>query len=149
MTESLGKWGFPCGSAGRVSFFSAGDLGSIPGLEKSPGEGKLENSMDCIVHGIAESDTTRRLSLSLGKYLPKWNVGTTVPLTPIWKTWVYSDGHSLVPTSARNSRAPGLRQASGCGGHLGKNVCFLRLFQGRLGGLALRFTMASLLRKAN
>ena len=41
-----------------------GDLGSIPGLEISPGEGKgyplqysgLENSMDCIVHGVAESD---------------------------------------------------------------------------------------------
>jgi len=40
-----------------------GDLGSIPGLGRSPGEGKgyplwysgLENSMDCIVHGVAES----------------------------------------------------------------------------------------------
>ena len=57
MTESLGKWGFPCGSAGRVSFFNAGDLGSIPGLGRSPGEGKLENSMDCVVHGIAKSQT--------------------------------------------------------------------------------------------
>ena len=43
-----------------------GDLGLIPGLGRSPGEGKgyplpysgLENSMDCIVHGVAESDTT-------------------------------------------------------------------------------------------
>ena len=42
-----------------------GDLGSIPGLGKSPGEGKgypcqysgLENSMDCIVHGITKSQT--------------------------------------------------------------------------------------------
>ena len=40
-----------------------GDLGSIPGLGKSPGEGKgysaqysrLENSMNCIVHGVAKS----------------------------------------------------------------------------------------------
>ena len=48
-----------------------GDLGSIPGLERSPGEGNgyslqdsdLENSMDYIVHGIAK--TTERLSLSL------------------------------------------------------------------------------------
>ena len=39
------------------------DLGSIPGLERSPGEGKgnplqrsdLENSMDCIAHGDAKS----------------------------------------------------------------------------------------------
>ena len=51
--------GFPCGSAGKESACNAGDLGSIPGLERSPGEGKgyplqysgLENSMDCIVHG--------------------------------------------------------------------------------------------------
>jgi len=50
-----------------------GDLGSIPGLGRYPGEGKgytlqysgLENSMDCIVHGVTESDTTERLSLSL------------------------------------------------------------------------------------
>ena len=31
--------GFPCGSAGKVSACSAGDLGSIPGLGKSPGGG--------------------------------------------------------------------------------------------------------------
>ena len=39
------------------------DLGSIPGLGGSPGEGKgyplqcsgLENSMDCRVHGVAKS----------------------------------------------------------------------------------------------
>ena len=50
-----------------------GDLGSIPGLGRSPGEGRgyplqdsgLENSMDCICHGVAKSDTTERLSLSL------------------------------------------------------------------------------------
>ena len=41
----------------------SGDLGSIPGLERSPREGKgyplqypgLENSMNCIVHGVAKS----------------------------------------------------------------------------------------------
>ena len=41
------------------------DLGSIPGLGRSPGEGKsyqlqysgLENSMDCIVHEVAKSRT--------------------------------------------------------------------------------------------
>ena len=58
-------WGFPCGSAGKESTCNAGDLGSIPGLGRSPREGKgyplqysgLENSMDCIVHGVAESRT--------------------------------------------------------------------------------------------
>ena len=58
------KLGFSCGSTGKESACNARDLGSIPGLERSPGEGKgyltqysgLENSMDCIVHGVAESD---------------------------------------------------------------------------------------------
>ena len=57
--------GFPCGSAGKESACNAGDLGSIPGLERSPGEGKgyplqysgLVNSMDCIVYGVAKSWT--------------------------------------------------------------------------------------------
>ena len=47
--------GFPGGSAGKESAYNAGDQGSIPGLRRSPGEGKgyllqysgLENSMDC------------------------------------------------------------------------------------------------------
>ena len=57
--------GFPCGSAGRESACNAGDLGSIPGLGRSPGEEKgyplqysgLENSMDSIVHEVAKSWT--------------------------------------------------------------------------------------------
>ena len=52
-------------SAGKESACSAGDLGLIPGLGRSPGEGKgnpfqysgLENSMDCIVQGLAKSQT--------------------------------------------------------------------------------------------
>ena len=57
--------GFPCSSAGEESAYSTGDLGSIPGLGRSPGEGKgyplqysgLENSMVCIVHGVTKSQT--------------------------------------------------------------------------------------------
>ena len=53
---------FPCGSAGKESACNAGDLGSNPGLGRSPGEGKgyplqysgLENSTDCIVHGVTK-----------------------------------------------------------------------------------------------
>ena len=56
---------FPYGSARKESTFNAGDLGSIPGLGRSPGEGNgyalqcsgLENSMNCIVHGVAKSQT--------------------------------------------------------------------------------------------
>ena len=59
--------GYPCGSAGKESTCNVGDLGSIPGLGRSPGEGKgyplqycvLENSMDCIIYG---SQSQTRLS---------------------------------------------------------------------------------------
>ena len=57
--------GFPCGSAGKESTHNEGDLGSIPGLGRSPGEGKgyslqysgLENSMGWTVHGVTKSPT--------------------------------------------------------------------------------------------
>ena len=55
---------FPESSVGKESACNVGDLGSIPGLGRS-GEGKdcplqysgLENSMDCIVHGVTKSQT--------------------------------------------------------------------------------------------
>ena len=59
---------FPGGSEGKESTCNVGDLGSIPELGRSPGEGigyrlqysGLENSMDCIVCGIAKSWTRLR-----------------------------------------------------------------------------------------
>ena len=62
--------GFPCGLAGKESACNAGDLGLIPGLGRSPGEGNsyppqypgLENSMDC-TWSRKESNTTEQLSL--------------------------------------------------------------------------------------
>ena len=73
---------FPCGSAGKESACNVGDLGSIPGLERSPGVGKgyplqysgLENSMD------QELDTTERLSLSLHF----WNSKFKLVSTSLW-----------------------------------------------------------------
>ena len=75
--------GFPCGSSGKESSCNAGDLGLISGLGRSPGEGKgyplqysgLENSMDCIVHGVSckESDTTEQLSLHFIMKLVHWD----------------------------------------------------------------------------
>ena len=54
---------FSYGSAGKESTCNVGDLGSIPGLGRSSGEGKgypfqysgLKNFIDCIVHEITES----------------------------------------------------------------------------------------------
>ena len=58
------RWGLYL--AGKESACNVGDLGSIPGLGRSPGEGKdyplqysgLEKYTNCIVHGAAELDTT-------------------------------------------------------------------------------------------
>ena len=57
--------GFPDSSAGKESACNVGDPHSIPGLRRSPGEGSsyplqysgLENSMYCIAHGVAKSQT--------------------------------------------------------------------------------------------
>ena len=56
---------FPGGLAGKESACNAGDLHSIPGLGRCPGERNgyplqdsgLENSVDCIDHGVAKSQT--------------------------------------------------------------------------------------------
>ena len=57
--------GFPGGSAGKESTCKVGDLGLIPGLGRSPGEGNdyplqyfgLENPIDYTVHGVTKSWT--------------------------------------------------------------------------------------------
>ena len=88
-----GSWGFPRGSADKESTCNAGDPGSIPGLGRSAGEGigyalqysGLENSMDCILHEVADSDRTERLSLS------------HVPMQErqeIWVSWIPGSGRS-------------------------------------------------------
>ena len=67
----------PCGSAGKESACNEEDLGLIPGLGWSAGEGKgcplqcsgLKNSMDYTVHKIAESGMTEQLSPSLSFFL--------------------------------------------------------------------------------
>ena len=69
-------FGFPCGSAGKESSCNVGDLGLIPEFGRSPGEGKgypllysgLENSMDCIVHGVTKSWTWLSDSHSLREH---------------------------------------------------------------------------------
>ena len=62
--------GFPGGSDGKACAYNVGDLGSIPGLGRSPGEGNgnplqyscVENPMDggawwAAIHGVAKSRT--------------------------------------------------------------------------------------------
>ena len=110
-TSSAISLGFPCGSPGRESTCNAGDLSSIPGLGRSPGEGYpqqysgLENSMDCIVYGVTKSRTRLNGFHSLpclhphssAYHLPSldiWNSRTpvgnvqilTTPFGPLWKS---------------------------------------------------------------
>ena len=73
--QSKTSMDFPGGSDGKASVYNAGDLGSIPGSGRSPGEGNgnpfqyscLENPMDrgawwATVHqGSKESDMTEQL----------------------------------------------------------------------------------------
>ena len=71
---------FPGGSDGKVSIYNAGDLGSIPGLGRFPGEGNgnplqyscLENPMDggaWCPWGPKESDTTEQLHVHIKENL--------------------------------------------------------------------------------
>ena len=65
LKHSTRSQGFPGGSVSKESACNVGDLDSITGFRRSPGEGKgyplqysgLENSMDCIVHGVTKSRT--------------------------------------------------------------------------------------------
>ena len=90
---------FPGGSDGKASVYNTGDLGSIPGLGRSPGEGNgyplqypcLENPVDggawhkadckvipCSeVGGVGSTLQMRKLSLNLGKQFAGGHTGGT------------------------------------------------------------------------
>ena len=69
------KYEFPGGSDGKASAYNVGDLGSIPGSGRSPGEGNgnllqyscLKNPMDrgawyATVHGVTKSQTRLKMT---------------------------------------------------------------------------------------
>ena len=108
--------GFSGGSAGKESSCNAGDLGSIPGLERSPGEGTsyplqfsgLENSVDCIVHGVAESQT-RITSWFFEFWLGKFILGEYIKYTEIFHRYSRIFCPNLITTrfiiSSKNIKA--------------------------------------------
>ena len=81
---------FPSGSAGKASACNTGDLGSIPGLGRSPGEGNsyplkysgLENFMDYIVHGIQRVRQNWATFTLLHFHLADLSLAGTVSVTP-------------------------------------------------------------------
>ena len=89
-STTLRERGFPRGSAGKESARNAGDLGSIPGLGRSPKEGKgyplqysrLKNSMDCTVQGVAKSWTRLRDFHFQGRGINSFTPSFPTRLTP-------------------------------------------------------------------
>ena len=82
-----GFLGFPCGSDGKELVCNVGDLGSIPGLGRSPGGGHgnllqytcLENPMPrrawwATVHGVTKLHMTERLSTANRCSQPPWEI---------------------------------------------------------------------------
>ena len=118
--------GFPCGSTGKESAYKAGDLGSITGLGRSSGEKKgyplqysgLENSMDCIVHGVAKSQT--RLS--------DLHFLSSLPSPAIDQTTVYLKQNkalfaNLVKNTGSSRRTPFKYYQNKCGLYLILRFC--------------------------
>ena len=104
--------GFPRGSAGKESAYNVGDLSSIPGLGRSPGEGKgyllqysgLENSMERIVCGVTKSWTWLRdfhlTSLLMHcrwiLYHLSYERSPAMPLGSIAGTAAHSSGNNVI-----------------------------------------------------
>ena len=96
--------GFPCDSVGIESSCNKGDLGSIPGLGRSPGEGKgyplqhsgLENSMVCIVHEVPKS----RTQLSNFHFHFSMHIGAKEQLNDLklWKLYSFTLEESTLPS---------------------------------------------------
>ena len=125
--------GFPGGSAGQKSACNAGDLGSIPGLGRSPGDGKgyplqysgLENSTDCIVHGVTKSrirlSNFHVTSMTLAKVKSKLKqepqelpdylhlpISLITPLSPSCQLLILRNCHSLVKSANQLGLMPSL-----------------------------------------
>ena len=97
--QTVAIFGLPYTSVGKESSCNVRDLGSIPGLGRSPGEGKsyplqysgLENSMDCIVHGVAKSQTwLSDFHFHFSSYLSStdgWMESRLQRLVIVWWRW--------------------------------------------------------------
>ena len=96
--------GFPDSSVGKESACSAGDPGLLPGLGRSPGEGKgyplqyagLENSMGWIIHGVAKSWTDWATFISLSSLQSCQELA--VPFS--WRSQLPSSGYTALCVQA-------------------------------------------------
>ena len=94
--------GFPCGSAGKESACNTGNLGSDPWVGNIPWRRErllnisqcsdLENSMDCIVHGVAKSGTGLS-DFNFQRVVSSW--GLRLHLFPLFSTINTVDKHVI------------------------------------------------------
>ena len=118
--------GFPGGSDGKESTCSAGDLGLIPGLGRSPGKGHgdwlqyscLENPMDSGAWHSSwyhtESDTTEQLSTAQHSiiYIRSWHSSAKDQILNIFILWAtQGNGFQLQVSGFGNSTDRGAWQA--------------------------------------
>ena len=92
--------GFLDSSAGKESACNVGDLGSIPGLGRSPWEGNgyplqysgLENSMDCVIQGITKSQ------MWLSNFRFHWEEQLVFVILALhwYRLWNFTNGPSYV-----------------------------------------------------
>ena len=104
----------PCFSSGKETTCSAGDLGLIPGLGRSPGKGEgyllqyfifgLENSIDYSPWGCKELDMTERLSVHFCLFFSweNWSSESLITLTRISKSELRFEPKSLLFQSCPN-----------------------------------------------
>ena len=104
----------PCFSSGKETACNAGDLGLIPGLERSPGKGKgyllqyfifgLENSIDYSPWGCKELDMTERLSVHFCLFFSweNWSSDSLITLTRVRKSELRFEPKSLLLQSCPN-----------------------------------------------
>ena len=70
-------WGFPCSSVHKESACSAGDLGSIPGLGRSPGEGNGNPHYSILAWKISQTEEPGGLqSMGLQRVRHDWATNT-------------------------------------------------------------------------
>ena len=104
-----GFLGFPGGSDGKKSAGNVGDLGSVPGLGRSRGEGKgypleysgLENSMDFIVHSQIWPWSTKWSRAKANRVLPREHTSHSKHLHSTTQEKTTQGQHQMVDTKIR------------------------------------------------
>ena len=129
--------GFPCGSAGKESTCNVEDLGSIPGLGRSPGEGKgyprqfsvLENFTDCKVHGILQARILQWVALpfSRGSSQPRDWTQVSHIAGRFFTSWATREAQEYYPFSSGSSRSRNRTRVSCTAGGFFTNWAMLLL----------------------